>query len=456
VGLNILWLGIKDSLVGFRKGRTFLKTDFASKAINVPDSNPAGFIRSLGAFEEIYWLFTQTGPKGFAYAAEIEGTTTVDDWRNAIDQVQQSQPFFSVCIESNPDGRPYFRHVAGASIPIRVLNGISEYRWETEMAKEVFGNFESDVAPLVRTVLIHEPERSIFIIAAHHSISDGMSMTVVLRDLVRVLSGEAINRYPVLPSQEETFGVTGPSQAPAAGAEPVAAPLTGPPLTLREKDTEPPTIDSLRLDFGLTARLAERAREEGTTVHGAICSVVLEAGRKSSRTWNEKPVRVFSDINTRKACDVGNSSAMYFLGHTSPIEPSLQISFWDLARRFTTELTGPRSREGVTIGCQALTDVVSQGLDAAGTVQFLSHAFAFEVIVSNVGKVPFSSRYGALHLNSLWGSSFLTGAVDEQIVGVATVNGCLHMLYTSYTPIPSFLESIKTLLSEACDPFPKI
>jgi hypothetical protein len=50
-----------------------MKIDSALKGANALSSNPPGFIRSLGAFEEIYWLFSQTGPKGFAYAAEIEG-----------------------------------------------------------------------------------------------------------------------------------------------------------------------------------------------------------------------------------------------------------------------------------------------------------------------------------------------------------------------------------------------
>src|ERR1700741_5348210 len=50
-----------------------MKIDSALKGANALSSNPPGFIRSLGAFEEIYLLFSQTGPKGFAYAAEIEG-----------------------------------------------------------------------------------------------------------------------------------------------------------------------------------------------------------------------------------------------------------------------------------------------------------------------------------------------------------------------------------------------
>lgn len=425
------------------------------KATSAPSSDPTGFVRSLGALEEIYWLFTQTGPKGFAYAAEIEGPTTVDAWRKAIDQIQQSQPFFSVCIEPNPGSRPYFRHVEGASIPMRVLKGISEHPWEKEIAKEVFEPFSGEVAPLVRTVLIHEPARSILIIAAHHSISDGMSMTVVLRDLVRALSGETIDRYPVLPSQEESFGITGPSPAPAAGSKPAAAPPNGPPVVFRQKDAEPPSVEGLRLDSELTTRLAQRARAESTTVHGALCSAVLIAGRKGSSTWNEKPVRVCSDINTRKACEAGGTSAIYILGGTSSIEHGLQSGFWDLARRLTADLAAPRSREAFTARCQALTNVVSRGLDPESVLRFLTYAFAFEVMISNVGRLPFSSGYGPLHLKSIWGSSILTGILDEQFVGVGTINDCLHLLYTSYTPIPSFLENMKNLLTEACVPISK-
>jgi len=105
----------------------------------------------------------------------------------------------------------------------------------------------------------------------------------------------------------------------------------------------------------------------------------------------------------------------------------------------------------LTIGSQAFTDaVVSQRLDPASASTFITNALAFEVLVSNVGKLPFSSGYGALRLKSVWGSSLLTGMLDEQIVGVATVDECLHVLYTSYTPIPSFLENMKNLLSGAC------
>jgi hypothetical protein len=44
----------------------------------------------------------------------------------------------------------------------------------------------------------------------------------------------------------------------------------------------------------------------------------------------------------------------------------------------------------------------------------------------------------------------MTGCDDEQIVGVVTLNGQLHMTYTSQTSIPSLLPAIEQLLRGAC------
>jgi len=74
-------------------------SDSSSRA-TAPASVP-GFVRNLGAFEEIYWLYNQLGAHGFAYAMEVDGPTIVADWRSALDAVQRSQPFFSVRIEQN-------------------------------------------------------------------------------------------------------------------------------------------------------------------------------------------------------------------------------------------------------------------------------------------------------------------------------------------------------------------
>jgi NRPS condensation-like uncharacterized protein len=45
------------------------------------------------------------------------------------------------------------------------------------MAREIFTPFTGDAAPLLRATLIHEANRAVFILAAHHTISDGASIS---------------------------------------------------------------------------------------------------------------------------------------------------------------------------------------------------------------------------------------------------------------------------------------
>jgi hypothetical protein len=54
----------------------------------LPSTND--FVRYLGAFEHLHWLFSQSGPRAFAYAIEVLGTTTVEQWRTALDALQRS------------------------------------------------------------------------------------------------------------------------------------------------------------------------------------------------------------------------------------------------------------------------------------------------------------------------------------------------------------------------------
>jgi hypothetical protein len=143
-----------------------------------------------------------------------------------------------------------------------------------------FRVLSGDEAPLVPTLLFHEPDRSIFIIAAHHSISDGMSMTVILRDLIRAGRVKLLIATRCSARKRWRLESLGHPRLPLLTLNRLLP--AGPPLVLREGDTEPPAIESLRLDSDLTARLAERVPVEGTTVPGAICSACMTPGRSRS------------------------------------------------------------------------------------------------------------------------------------------------------------------------------
>jgi hypothetical protein len=126
------------------------------------------------------------------------------------------------------------------------------------MAREIFTPFTGDVAPLLRATLIHEASRAVFILAAHHTISDGVSMAAALRDMFCVLAGGTIELHPVIAPMEESLGVPR-----AQLSEPLdAPPPAGPPLVYRGPDNNPPRIETLKLDAALTNRLVARPERE--------------------------------------------------------------------------------------------------------------------------------------------------------------------------------------------------
>ena len=349
-----------------QENQSFVETKFTSVTANEwrTFQTGDGFLRYLGTFEHLHWLFSQTGPRAFAHAIEVTGTTTVEQWRAALKAWQQSQSFFSVQIDVDSNNRPYFRRVDGAPIPMRVLDGKLSTSWEAELGKEVSTMVAADRAPLLRAVLIHGAERSIFIITAHHSISDGISMREALCDLVRALSGEQLDRRSVLPSPEESLGVT--SKVSAHPSEYVAPKR----INFVQDYVEPFSIHSLRFDAAFTSRLRERARAEQTTLHGALCSALIHAARMNLSTRERETIRLLSAINARKQCGVSNASSMCIGAAIIPVAAESGLHQWRLARCIKAEHAGPTSRAGLTFALQMISNAVANMPDIESALDF--------------------------------------------------------------------------------------
>jgi Condensation domain len=154
-----------------------IKGEIMHKSVAVRSAQSPSVLRPLGAVEQLMWLLDQNRPTHFALAALVEGPTTIKAWRKAIDLVQRRHPLFSVCIEGAKNSAPLFRQVTGASIPLRVVHGSNaRLLWESEIEQELSTPFDAREAPLVRAVLLHEEHRTIYVLVAHHSIADGLSI----------------------------------------------------------------------------------------------------------------------------------------------------------------------------------------------------------------------------------------------------------------------------------------
>jgi hypothetical protein len=75
--------------------------------------------------------------------------------------------------------------------------------------------------------------------------------------------------------------------------------------------------------------------------------------------------------------------------------------------------------------------------------------FGSEAAVTNLGIVALPEAFGALRLDAAWGPTVALGLVGGQVIGAATFNDRLHLVYTSYAPVTGLLDQIKAELSGA-------
>jgi hypothetical protein len=160
-------------------------------------------IRSLGSLEHLFWLLDQNRFVHFTMTALISGATSRRDWRRALDRLQKRHPILPVCIGGEPGSVPSFRWVDATPIPLRILEDEPELRWEAEVGTELATPFDPSQAPLIRAVLIQGDRDAAFMLVAHHSIADGLSLTYAIRDTLDALAGRSLRPLPWLPSQDD-------------------------------------------------------------------------------------------------------------------------------------------------------------------------------------------------------------------------------------------------------------
>lgn len=98
-----------------------------------------------------------------------------------------------------------------------------------------------------------------------------------------------------------------------------------------------------------------------------------------------------------------------------------------------------------------ISDAVADISDVEGALDFIEPAFAYQVAVSNVGELLRVGKGPAVRITSMWGPSNLLGFEGEQLIGAITINECLHLLHTAYSPIPDFVQGVRSTLIAMCD-----
>jgi NRPS condensation-like uncharacterized protein len=405
----------------------------------------ACLMRPLGAWERMYHRYMERNPMHFVMSMEFEVLLSHDQVQKAIDAVQARHPLLSVHLE-NPVGSPlgFYRSPRVPAIPVAGLRQDPQH-WQPVAARELSRPFDRSVAPLLRCNLISDEKASTILLSFDHTVSDGISATLILKDLVKALNGHQLNPLPVPPSQEELIAKNLPSlDELQLGAPQAEDPRATAPGVLRPFDGALPHVHTVTLDSVSTARLLQRCRDEKTTMQGAI---VGAAARVRSTLRGEDFVRVLSPFDFRELIG-GSGVANYFAARRIGIAPHDGTGLWEQARFVRAQLRDFTSIAGVVGISAAVQQFIPVDADAQTAENFLASSSAYELAVSNLGVIDFDSS-ALIRPSAVSGPITLFQSEGEMVMGVITYNGQLGMTACAYAPTDIFLDQVRTMLSEA-------
>ena len=416
------------------------------ETVHVPQAtSPQDDLRPLGSFEEVLWQMDKRSPLHATLAAHVDGATTVEQWRDALEQTRRRHPLWSTVIVARKDEAPIFQAMHNAHVPLRVVKGEFTQNWQLEIARERCQSVDSTHGPLVRAVLMHTEASCMLILSAHHSICDGMSLAFAIRDVLQALSGQSLKKLDLHPSQEETLGMCSQPRVrmrdqtvhPTAATGPVAYPSS---LLL------PPRVDSLQLSAEVTEALRGSARREKTTVHAALIAAAGIVARQTPGYGLGRDLQLCSTISNRAMMNFPEDSGVFFTACTFPLSPSPVHDFWSLARQAKDSLRVMQQQDGVKAVLDAVGGIARSGLGDDATGDLGGNAFLFDIHLSNLGVLPIPTSYRTITLRQIWGPAVLNGFEGEQTLGISTVNGRLCFLHISRRPLADFLGQIEDVL----------
>ncbi|HKN83791.1 MAG TPA: amino acid adenylation domain-containing protein, partial [Pyrinomonadaceae bacterium] len=165
----------------------------------------------LSFAQQRVWFFDQLEPNSSAYnmpmAVRMEGQLDVAALERALLGVVRRHEVLRTTFSAGDDGLPIqLVHPAPSRwpLPLTDLSHLRSSEREAEMrrtiARDVAQSFDLEHGPLMRTALLRLDEMDhVLLLSMHHIISDGWSMSVLVREAAALYEAETEGREIVLP-----------------------------------------------------------------------------------------------------------------------------------------------------------------------------------------------------------------------------------------------------------------
>jgi hypothetical protein len=283
----------------------------------------------------------------------------------------------------------------------------------------------------------------VVIVAAHHSVSDALSSVNLINDLLGILAGKTFTDLGVQPSTDEFLEFKNNGLAAKINLQ--LKPGTVLPHEFT-KQRPPAKVDLLQFSSELTALLADTAKKESTTVHGALQAAAALALRQLDFTV-PRPAYIMSPFSVRKEMNAATDFGLFIDTKIIAVETDEKRGFWDIARAANAALADVHTPEFLKSSAEQLRGLISYSDDL---IQFIKDNFTFDIMLSNLGRMALDQSTEALKVNFVAGPFIISGINRTQAIGAVTLNGKLLLTHSTRYPVSGLLKAIESKIREAC------
>lgn len=406
-----------------------------------------GHLRTLGPLERFFFRYPERNPSHFVLVAEFDMDLDPGCVADALLALQSRHQLLSVHVVGDSTTVGYCRSVPVAPIPLAHYPNIAT-DWGLVVLDELTRPFDRAVAPLMRATLLTRANESTLLLVFDHVIADGISSVLVLDDLLAVLNGEMLQPLPLPIALEDLIRHSFGSLQPGEPSLESDDPRMSVPTSTRAAKAATQYMHRCTMSREETARLVDRCRWEGTTVHAAI---VTAASRARCTESGEQFVRTFSPVDIRTQLAQYSGSCICITSARTAMAPGDGTDFWTQARSISNRLPGMKTPAALMVGAALLERHLPIHIDCDGAEHFFCSALPFELLVSNLGVQDIAHRHPC-RPQAVWGPIFRTHVDHECVIGVITYGGRLRMVACAPTPTSELLRNIlETLVCVSTD-----
>lgn len=388
--------------------------------------------RPLTPTEALIWQLDRAASLNFCTLLKVEGLNA-DALRAGLDALQARHPALRLRIER--DGPSFVP--CELKIPLR----ISSDPYLAELERELMQRFDSASGPLMRAVWISETQH--LLLTFQHCVGDGGSGVIAANDLLRAAAGYLRGQAPQLEplarhvSAEEclppklrglrfltalaTHGARAKFKALRLG-EALRSPELHVPFDERQLHVLEARFEAQQVEPWLA-----RARREGTTLHGLLGAVHMQAMAAQS---GARVLRFASPVGLRGLLDAPLSEAIgCYVGSSNArlaVDPS--ASPWPLARALRRSVARDVAN-GVCMlpqrfGARAYRHFTRGGAPPELVGQRL-HALRGSCGLTNLGRVELQGNLSPLIVREL-SFAVAMSCLGDQLATATTFGGRLH------------------------------